>query len=76
VPTSPTAVPSSAPTPPPSPSQEPSAPAQPTATPAVYYKNCGAVRAAGKSPLLRGQPGYSLLLDRDGDGIACAHGNR
>ncbi len=37
----------------------------------VYYKNCAAVRAAGKAPLLRGEPGYSTKLDRDGDGIAC-----
>ncbi|MFW8627973.1 excalibur calcium-binding domain-containing protein [Deinococcus sp. ME38] len=42
------------------------------ATPAnVTYPNCAAVRAAGKSPLLRGQPGYSTKLDRDGDGRAC-----
>ncbi|MDR0944647.1 MAG: excalibur calcium-binding domain-containing protein [Bifidobacteriaceae bacterium] len=37
----------------------------------TYYKNCAAVRAAGKAPLLRGQPGYAAKLDRDGDGIAC-----
>ncbi|BEP15799.1 DUF1524 domain-containing protein [Acidothermaceae bacterium B102] len=37
----------------------------------VYYANCAAVRAAGKAPLLRGQPGYRSGLDRDGDGIAC-----
>lgn len=37
----------------------------------VYYKNCAAVRAAGKAPLYRGQPGYRPGLDRDGDGIAC-----
>ncbi len=30
-----------------------------------------AVRAAGKAPLYRGQPGYAPKLDRDGDGIAC-----
>ncbi|GGS42459.1 excalibur calcium-binding domain-containing protein [Deinococcus knuensis] len=42
------------------------------ATPAdITYPNCAAVRAAGKSPLLRGQPGYSSKLDRDGDGRAC-----
>ena len=35
------------------------------------YPNCTAVRAAGKSPLLRGQPGYQAGLDRDGDGRAC-----
>lgn len=37
----------------------------------VYYKNCSAVRAAGKAPLYRGQPGYASHLDRDHDGIAC-----
>lgn len=37
----------------------------------VYYPNCDAVRAAGASPLLRGQPGYRAGLDRDGDGRAC-----
>ncbi|MFD1321873.1 excalibur calcium-binding domain-containing protein [Micromonospora sonneratiae] len=37
----------------------------------VYYANCAAVRAAGKAPLYRGQPGYSRKLDRDGDGVAC-----
>lgn len=37
----------------------------------VSYPNCAAVRAAGKSPLLRGQPGYRAGLDRDGDGRAC-----
>ncbi len=35
------------------------------------YANCAAVRAAGKAPLRRGQPGYSLRLDRDRDGVAC-----
>ena len=38
-----------------------------------YYKNCDEVRRAGKAPLHRGQPGYSLDLDRDGDGIACEY---
>lgn len=37
----------------------------------VYYANCAAVRAAGKAPLHRGEPGYSAHLDRDGDGVAC-----
>lgn len=37
----------------------------------VYYPNCDAVRAAGKAPLYRGQPGCSTKLDRDKDGIAC-----
>lgn len=35
------------------------------------YKNCTEVRKAGKAPLLKGDPGYSSKLDRDGDGVAC-----
>jgi len=41
------------------------------ALPVVSYSNCDEVRAAGKAPLLRGQPGYRSGLDRDNDGIAC-----
>jgi hypothetical protein len=37
----------------------------------VFYDNCSAVRAAGKDPLYRGDPGYRSKLDRDNDGIAC-----
>ncbi len=46
---------------------------QPTSgnTSSAYYKNCDAVRAAGKAPLYKDQPGYSRKLDRDGDGVAC-----
>lgn len=44
------------------------APAKPAPT---YYANCAAVRAAGKAPLYRGQPGYAARLDSDSDGIAC-----
>ncbi len=40
----------------------------------VYYPNCAAVRAAGKAPLYGGQPGYSLMLDPKGTGVACAPG--
>lgn len=40
-------------------------------TSSVYYKNCAAVRAAGKAPIYRGQPGYGRHLDRDGDGVGC-----
>ncbi|CAM3197179.1 Metal-dependent hydrolase, beta-lactamase superfamily II [Deinococcus saxicola] len=48
------------------------APTPPPAAPtSVTYPNCAAVRAAGKTPLLRGQPGYRAGLDRDGDGRAC-----
>ncbi len=37
----------------------------------VYYANCAAVRAAGRAPLRRGQPGYRSGLDGDSDGVAC-----
>ena len=37
----------------------------------VTYNSCAEVRAAGKAPLKRGDPGYSTKLDRDGDGVAC-----
>ena len=37
----------------------------------VLYRNCAEARAAGAAPLLRGRPGYSPSLDRDGDGKAC-----
>ncbi|MFF0267410.1 excalibur calcium-binding domain-containing protein [Kribbella sp. NPDC004536] len=48
----------------------------PTPTPTVVvYKNCAEVRAAGKAPLHRGDPGYSEALDHNGDGVACDRGN-
>lgn len=37
----------------------------------AYYANCDAARAAGVTPLRRGDPGYRAGLDRDGDGKAC-----
>ena len=45
----------------------------PTAAPApsTYYANCTAARAAGVTPIYRGQPGYGSHLDRDNDGVAC-----
>ncbi|GGM20156.1 competence protein ComEC [Deinococcus aerophilus] len=52
-------------------SPAPAAPRTIPALPSVVYPNCAAVRAAGKAPLLAGQPGYSRKLDRDGDGRAC-----
>lgn len=55
---------------PPKPAPPKPAPPKP-APPQVYYKNCAAVRTAGKAPLYRGQPGYSTKLDRDRDGVAC-----
>ncbi|QLY30441.1 excalibur calcium-binding domain-containing protein [Nocardia huaxiensis] len=35
------------------------------------YRNCDDVRAAGKAPIFRGEPGYGPHLDPDGDGFAC-----
>jgi hypothetical protein len=65
----------------PTPSSTPDTPISPLPTIAptspvgsVFYKNCGAVRAAGAAPLYRGQPGYSASLDPDGDGVACDKG--
>jgi len=52
---------------------EPTAP--PSADSTVTYQNCAEVRAAGKAPLHRGDPGYSPALDKNGDGIACDKGN-
>lgn len=37
----------------------------------VYFRNCAEVRAAGRAPLYRGQPGYRPPLDADNDGVAC-----
>ena len=37
----------------------------------VYYKNCGAARDAGVSPIRQGESRYATHLDRDSDGIAC-----
>jgi phosphatidylserine/phosphatidylglycerophosphate/cardiolipin synthase-like enzyme len=37
----------------------------------IVYANCSAVKAAGKAPLRKGDPGYNLKLDQDGDGVAC-----
>ena len=39
--------------------------------PGGHYKNCDAVRAAGAAPIHVGDPGYSLELDPDGDGVGC-----
>jgi hypothetical protein len=41
----------------------------------AYYANCSEARAAGKAPLLSGQPGYRAELDPDGDGVACQPGS-
>lgn len=50
----------------PAPATRPASPVAP-----AYYPTCAAARAAGVTPLLRGQPGYRPGLDRDGDGRAC-----
>ncbi|MEU1756727.1 excalibur calcium-binding domain-containing protein [Micromonospora matsumotoense] len=59
-------------TPNPTPSPTPKKTSKPK--PALYYKNCDAVRAAGDAPLFEGEPGYRPGLDRDGDGEACEPG--
>lgn len=62
------------------PSPAPRAPAAPTtsrtpaaapAPAAVKFKNCDAVRAAGKAPIRSGDPGFEAKFDRDGDGVGC-----
>ena len=35
------------------------------------YPNCSAVRAAGATPIYKGEPGYRRQLDRDNDGNTC-----
>lgn len=47
----------------------------PSVNPPVVYLSCAEVRAAGKAPLYLGDPGYSLALDRNGDGVACERGS-
>ncbi len=37
----------------------------------VYYEGCNEVRALGKAPLYRGDPGYGSHMDGDRDGVAC-----
>ena len=35
------------------------------------FPNCGATRAVGLAPAVKGQPGYWRRHDRDRDGVAC-----
>lgn len=49
----------------------PEAPAPVEEDTGVYYGSCKQAKAAGAAPLYAGMPGYSLSLDRDGDGVAC-----
>jgi hypothetical protein len=37
----------------------------------VSFKNCTAVRNAGRAPIYPGQAGWQSKFDRDGDGIGC-----
>jgi endonuclease YncB( thermonuclease family) len=37
----------------------------------VYFRSCREAWAAGAAPLRRGQPGYRVEMDGDGDGVAC-----
>jgi hypothetical protein len=57
----------------PSSSSAPSPADVPAGTPAAAapYANCAAARAAGATPLHRGDPGWSDSMDGDGDGVAC-----
>ena len=41
------------------------------ATPSRAFVNCDAARAAGATPVRRGDPGYGPHLDRDNDGVGC-----
>ena len=40
----------------------------------VRYETCADAAAAGAAPIVLGEPGYRLSLDRDKDGIACGNG--
>lgn len=55
----------------PAPASSPAVPVVTSTAAEAYYSNCAAVRAAGQAPLHRGEPGYRVGLDRDGDGVAC-----
>ena len=55
----------------PAPVRKPAAPKPPPEPASAYYANCSAARAAGVTPLYRGDAGYRAGLDRDGDGVAC-----
>lgn len=37
----------------------------------AYFRSCREAWAAGAAPLRRGQPGYRVEMDGDGDGVAC-----
>ena len=54
----------------PSPAQQGNSTALPAAG-VRTFRNCSEARAAGAAPVRIGDPGYSIKLDRDGDGIGC-----
>ncbi|WP_083905235.1 excalibur calcium-binding domain-containing protein [Nocardia transvalensis] len=66
----PTTAPPAPPPPPPAPTSKP-APTTSKPAPNVYYKSCKEAKAAGATPLHKGQPGYRAGLDGDNNGIAC-----
>lgn len=37
----------------------------------AYWPSCDEARAAGVTPIQRGEPGFRTDLDADGDGVAC-----
>ncbi|MBY6129104.1 excalibur calcium-binding domain-containing protein [Qipengyuania aquimaris] len=51
--------------------EEPSPDNRPMRPVSVYYRNCSEARAAGVTPIRRGEPGYRQGLDGDNDGWAC-----
>ncbi|WP_436789155.1 excalibur calcium-binding domain-containing protein [Yinghuangia sp. YIM S10712] len=55
----------------PAPTTTPPGPVPTLPTGLVFFRNCDEAKAAGAAPLHRGDPGYSLRLDRDRDGVAC-----
>ncbi|MFE3446908.1 excalibur calcium-binding domain-containing protein [Nocardia sp. NPDC059180] len=54
------------------PHQRPTGSATPKESP--FYLTCGEARRDGDAPILRGQRGYSMRLDPDGNGRACEPG--
>ena len=55
----------------PTPTPTPTLIISPIPTSVTYYKNCEEAKKAKTTPLYKGDPGYRLGLDDDGDGVAC-----
>gem|GEM_PF-2991387 len=62
---------SEVPAPPAAPAPKVTAPPAAPKAPTVKYSSCADVKKAGAAPLYKGDPGYSISLDRDEDGVAC-----